>query len=78
MLPGCLYTKNDLFQKKKLKKVIAVLLNSTIMSKWELEAILQLLQVMERSNSSKIFDKSFIQGPLQKSKIKIKNNFTFY
>ena len=49
---------------KKLKKVIAVLLKSTIMNKLELEAILQLLQVMERSNSSKIFDKSSVQGPL--------------
>ena len=56
------------------KKVIAVVLRSTIMSKWELEAILQLLQVMERSKSSKIFDKSSsIQGPLQKSKIKMQN-----
>ena len=51
-----------------------MLLKSTIMSKWELEAILQLLQVMERSKSSKIFDKSSsIQGPLQKSKIKMQN-----
>ena len=58
MLPGCLYTKNDLVQEKKLKKVIAVLLKSTNMSKWEFEAILQLLQVMERSNSSKILEKS--------------------
>ena len=63
---------------KKLEKVIAVLLKSTIMSKWELEAILQLLQVMERSNSSKIFDKSSTQSPLQKSKIKMQNIVTFY
>ena len=52
---------------KKFEKVIAVLLRSTIMSKWELVAILHLLQVMERSNSSKTFDKSSIQSPLQKS-----------
>ena len=64
---------NHLIQKKNLKKVIAVLLRSTIMSKWELVAILHLLQVMERSNSSKIFDKSSIQGPLQISKIKMLN-----
>ena len=62
---------NYLIQKKNLKKVIAVLLRSTIMSKWELVAILQLLQVMERSYSSKIFDKSLIQSPLEKSKIKM-------
>ena len=49
---------NHLIQKKNLKKVIAVLFKSTIMSKWELVAILQLLQVMERSNSSKILEKS--------------------
>ena len=78
MLPGCLYTKNDLVQEKKLKKVIAVLLKSTNMSKWEFEAILQLLQVMQRSKSSKIFDKSSIQGQIQKLKIKIQNIFTFY
>ena len=60
-----------------LKKVIAVLLRSTIMSKWELVAILHLLQVMERSNSSKTFDKSSIQSPIQKSKCKMQNIFTF-
>ena len=60
-----------------LKKVIAVLLRSTIMSKWELVAILHLLQVMERSNSSKTFDKSSIQSPLQKSKSKKHNIFIF-
>ena len=75
ILPGWLCTMNHLIQKNFfLKKVIAVVLRSTIMSKWELEAILQLLQVMERSKSSKIFDKSSsIQGPLQKSKIKMQN-----
>ena len=62
---------NHQIQKKNLKKVIAVLLRSTIMSKWELVAILQLLQVMERSYSSKISDKSLIQSPLEKSKIKM-------
>ena len=55
---------NHLIQKKIIEKVIAVLLRSTIMVKSELEAILQLLQVIERSNLSKIFDKSSIQGPL--------------
>ena len=60
-----------------MEKVIAVLLMSTIMSKLELEAILQLLQVMERSNSSKIYDEWSIQGPVQKSKIKMQIIFYF-
>ena len=64
-------------RKKILKKVIAVLLRSTIMSKWELVAILHLLQVMERSNSSKTFDKSSIQSPIQKYKGKIPKYFYF-
>ena len=61
---------------KKLKKVNAELLKSTIMSKWELEAILQLLQVVERSISLKNFQKSTIQGPYQKSKLKAQNILT--
>ena len=67
-----------MIQKKNLEKDIAVLLMSTIMSKLELEAILQLLQVMERPNSSKIYGEWSIQGPVQKSKIKMQIIFTFY
>ena len=73
---------NNLSQKKKLKKVIAVLLRSTIMNRWELEAILQLLQVMQRSKSSKIFGKSSIRANNRNSKLKYKifllfiNNFS--
>ena len=73
---------NHLVQKKKFEKialeVIAVLIKSILKSKCELEAILQLLQVLERSASSDILDKSAIKDQLQKSKIKMQNILTFY
>ena len=62
--------------KQNSVKVIAMLLKSNIMSKWQLEAILQLLQVVERSTSLKNFQKSTIQGPYQKSKLKAQNILT--